>query len=100
MRAANLLFLLFATDELPHPLHQEGQLPDVGVVVGRSLVAHARHDDDAVAVENGGVHVAKHLDVPFRVPLLQRIGRLVVVGDDGLPLPHRLAPQARVVTTG
>jgi len=34
------------------------QLPDVGLVVGIFLVAHARHDHDPLAVEHRHVHVA------------------------------------------
>ena len=96
---ANLFFLLFAAEQLPHPLHQERQLPDVGIVVGRGLVAHAGHDHDPLAVEDRGIHVPQHLDVPFRVSLLQRVGGLVVVGDDRFRC-RTASPHSPVSTTG
>ena len=50
---ANLFLLLFAAEKLPHSLHQQRQLADVGIVVRRGFVAHAGHDHDPLAVEVG-----------------------------------------------
>ncbi len=84
-----------AQEELPHPLHEEGQLPDVRLVVFPGLVPHPRHQDDPAPIEHGDVHVADDLDVTRGSALEQGIGGGVVVGDDRAALPHRFSPEAR-----
>ena len=69
-----LLVGLPSLDELPHALHQQGELADVVFVVVLVLVAHARHGHDPLAVEDRHVHVPEHADVALGMAALQRIG--------------------------
>ena len=96
VRDLDLLLRPPALEQLPHPLHQQLQLPHVGFVVGLLLVADSGDDDDPLALEDGQVHVPLDVHVPSGIAFLQGIRGGIVVGDDGLPLPDGFAPQPRV----
>ena len=79
-------------NQLPHALHQQGQLAHVRFVVGLRLVPHPGHDHDLLAIEHRNIHVASNVNVPFGITLFQRIGGDVVVGDDRFALADSFAP--------
>ena len=79
-------------NQLPHALHQQGQLAHVRFAVGLRLVPHPGHDHDLLAIEHRNIHLAPNGNVPFGIALFQRIGGGVVVNDDRLALADRFAP--------
>ena len=50
----------------PHALHEERQLPDIGVAVFLFLVGHSGHRHDAFTIEDRDSHVALDSDMPGR----------------------------------
>ena len=85
-----------AGDDAPQAVHQEFQLTEVVHSIRRGLVADSRHGGNAIPAEDGDVHVPENGDVPLWNPFLARAGGGIIVGDDRLPAPHRLTPEARL----